>query len=78
MHRLEHEYNAPARLERLGYSYPRWVIGSEEAINRVARDSGRMKLYDAKGNPLLVFSDQWALRATLERDTGLQFLDGAP
>ena len=49
LHRLEHEYGAPCRLERIPCRYPRWVTGPEEEIERVARDRGRMLLYDAKG-----------------------------
>ena len=35
--RLENEYGAPCRLERLPYRYPRWVEGPEAAIERASR-----------------------------------------
>ncbi|HEU4563035.1 MAG TPA: peptide chain release factor 3, partial [Gemmatimonadaceae bacterium] len=41
--RLEHEYGAPCRFERIPYRYPRWVTGSEAAIDRAASGSGRMR-----------------------------------
>jgi len=78
LHRLEHEYGVPCKLEKLGGRFPRWVVGPEEEIARVARDRGCMLLYDAKGNPLLLFQDAWALRWTLERETALTFHDVAP
>ena len=78
LHRLEHEYGVPCKLEKLSARFPRWVVGPEEEIQRVARDRGCQLLYDAKGNPLLLFQDAWALRWTLERETKLTFHDVAP
>jgi hypothetical protein len=37
-----------------------------------------MLLYDAKGNPLILFEDAWGLRWALERETGVAFLEVAP
>jgi len=76
--RLEHEYGVPCRLEKLSYRFPRWVIGKEEDIERVARGRGRMRLYDAKNNSIIVFDDVWTLRSTLQHETVLDFLDAAP
>jgi peptide chain release factor 3 len=78
MHRLEHEYGAPCRLEKITARYPRWVVGKQDDIDRIARDRGRMLLYDAKGNPLILFEDAWGLRWALERETDVTFLEVAP
>ncbi len=78
LHRLEHEYGATARLERISARYPRWVTGPEAEIERIARDRGRMLLYDAKSNPLILFEDSWGLRWALERETAVQFHEVAP
>ena len=78
MHRLEHEYGVVARLEKIAARYPRWVTGSREAIERVARDRGRMLLYDANGQPLILFEDAWGLRWALERVTDVTFHEVAP
>ncbi|MBA3890030.1 MAG: peptide chain release factor 3 [Gemmatimonadaceae bacterium] len=78
LHRLEHEYGVRTRLERITGRYPRWVVGKIEEIERVARERGRLLLYDVKGNPLLLFEDQWGMRWVLDRETGLQFFDVAP
>ena len=51
LHRLEHEYGAPCRIEKISARYPRWVVGPQDEIERIARDRGRMLLYDAKGQP---------------------------
>jgi len=76
--RLQHEYGSPCRFEPLGFRYPRWVTGSEDAIERVASGKGRMLLYDAKGNPLVLFDSEWNLRWALERDSGVTWHDVAP
>jgi len=76
--RLEHEYGAPCRIDRLSYRYPRWVEGTEEDIDRVARGRGRMRLFDAKGNSVLLFEDQWILNSTLRHETALTFHEEMP
>jgi peptide chain release factor 3 len=76
--RLEHEYGAPCRIEKLPYRYPRWVTGPEAAIERASRGSGRMRLYDAKGMSLLVFDELWTLRSTQQHESTLTFHDVAP
>jgi len=76
--RLEHEYNAPCKFEPISMRFPRWVTGPAEAIDRVASLRGRLRLYDAKGNPLLLFEDEYGLRSSLEKDKELTFHDVAP
>jgi peptide chain release factor 3 len=76
--RLENEYGAPCRLERLSYRFPRWVTGPEEVIERVASERGRLRLYDAKGHPLILFEDAWHLRWVEERTPELTFHEAAP
>jgi peptide chain release factor 3 len=78
LHRLEHEYNAPAKLESMGYGHPRWVTGDKSEIERVANWQGRLLVYDVKGHPVMLFSDKWALRAALEREKTVVFHDVSP
>jgi len=78
LHRLEHEYGVRTRLEKISGRYPRWVVGPIPEIERVARERGRMMLYDAKGHPLLLFDDQWAMKWVVDRETALAFHDVAP
>ena len=78
LHRLEHEYGSRCRLEKISGRYPRWVVGPKAEVDRLARDRGRMLLYDAKGNPLLLFDDAWQMRWAIERETGVTFHEVAP
>jgi peptide chain release factor 3 len=76
--RLETEYGAPAKLEALGYGYPRWVTGDKKAIEKAGAAHGRILLYDIKGAPMLLFADRWAMRSAAEKETALTFHEAAP
>jgi peptide chain release factor 3 len=78
LHRLEHEYGVRCRLEKIAGRYPRWVTGPQEAIERAGRERGRSILYDAKGQPLILFDDAWGLRWALERETSVTFHESPP
>ncbi len=78
LHRLEHEYGVPSKLERFGFRYPRWVTGPTKDIDRIASAPERALLYDAKGAPVLLFRDEWHLRWTMQNETALQYHDVAP
>ena len=78
LHRLEHEYGVRCRLEKMAGRFPRWVTGPEAEIERIGRERVRTLLYDAKGNPLVLFEDAWGLRWALERETAVTFHDVAP
>jgi peptide chain release factor 3 len=78
LHRLEHEYGALCRLEKITARYPRWVVGPMAEIERISRDRGRMLLFDAKGSPLILFEDAWGLRWALEREKDVQFYEVSP
>jgi peptide chain release factor 3 len=78
LHRLEHEYGVRCRLEKVPGRFPRWVVGPDAEIERIARDRGRTLLYDAKGHPLLLFEDAWSLRWVLEHETAITFHETAP
>ncbi len=76
--RLESEYAAPCRFEKMTHRWPRWLTGPAAEVERVASGSGRMKVYDHKGNVVVLFQDQWALRRALQHETGVQFHETAP
>lgn len=78
LHRLEHEYGVPCRLERIPYRFPRWVTGPAADIERVAEGRGRLRLYDTKGSPVILFDDAWNLRWATEHETMLTFHEAAP
>ena len=78
VHRLEHEYGVSCRLEKVSGRHPRWVVGSEAAIERIANDPGRTLLFDARGQPLILFDSEWSLRWTLDNEKSVEFHEVAP
>lgn len=78
LHRLEHEYGARCRIDYISGRFPRWVTGPASEIARIAAGSGRMLLYDAAGNPLILFDDEWSLRMVTEREPAVKFQTEAP
>ncbi|MEO7367624.1 MAG: peptide chain release factor 3 [Gemmatimonadaceae bacterium] len=76
--RLETEYGVPCKFEPFAGRYPRWVSGPTEDIERVARGQGTTLLFDAKGNPLLLFQDAWALRYAQDKEKTIRFMETAP
>ncbi|MCL2719005.1 MAG: peptide chain release factor 3 [Lachnospiraceae bacterium] len=70
-HRLESEYNVEIRLENLPYEHIRWVITSKTDFSLLTGTSDMKKVMDLKGNPLLLFINEWSVRMTLDRNEGL-------
>lgn len=73
--RLENEYNCEIRMETLPYSDIRWIKDKEMDMNKLKGVSDVKKVKDLKGNPLLLFSNQWTIRMVLERNEGLELLE---
>ena len=73
--RLENEYNCEIRMETLPYSDIRWIKDREMDMNKLKGVSDVKKVKDLKGNPLLLFSNQWMIRMVLERNEGLELLE---
>ena len=73
--RLENDYNCEIRMETLPYSDIRWIKDREMDMNKLKGVSDVKKVKDLKGNPLLLFSNQWTIRMVLERNEGLELLE---
>ena len=70
--RLENEYNVEIRLENLPYEHIRWIENKDEVdVDRISGTSDMKKVIDMKGNPLLVFVNEWSIGMTLDRNEGL-------
>ena len=72
-YRLENEYRVEIGLEQLPYEYIRWIENKEEIdIKKLQGTSDMKKIQDLKGNPLLLFVNEWSIRMTCERNKGLK------
>ena len=70
-YRLENEYNVEIRLENLPYEHIRWIENTEIDLDRLTGTSDMKKIRDLKGNPLLLFVNQWSVGMTMDRNEGL-------
>lgn len=71
IHRLQHEYGVPAKLESLGMSHARWISGTREAMQKATSMRDRMVLYDQKGQTVLLFANAFAMRWAERESEGL-------
>lgn len=70
-YRLENEYNVEIRLENLPYEHIRWIENKDIDLDKLTGTSDMKKIKDLKGNPLLLFVNQWSVGMTVERNKGL-------
>ncbi|MGE0786290.1 MAG: peptide chain release factor 3 [Sandaracinaceae bacterium] len=76
-YRLEHEYGAPVSLDRMGYSFARWVL---EAGTTDALKAARVPLAvtDVDGLPVALIRDQWELMRLQRDNDAWQWRETAP
>jgi peptide chain release factor 3 len=76
-YRLEHEYGAPVSLDRLGYTFARWVLeaGDPETL-KAARVP--LAVTDLDGLPVALIRDQWELQRLARDNAEWQWRETAP
>ena len=74
-YRLENEYGCEIRLESLPYEYIRWVGDPTTDVTKLKRMNNVKAVKDMKGNPLLLFVNDWMIRMVLEDNEGLELLE---
>ena len=70
-YRLLNEYNVEIILESLAYEHIRWIENKDIDLIKLVGTSDMKKIKDLKGNPLLLFVNQWSIGMTLDRNKGL-------
>jgi peptide chain release factor 3 len=76
--RLINEYNVETRLEPLGYSVARWVIGGWEALEKAGRLFNTMVVKDLWDRPVLLFKNEWNLQQIVADHPELKLNATAP
>ena len=74
-YRLENEYGCDIRLEPLSYSHIRWIKDRTIDPNTLKGVMDVKKVKDMKGNPLLLFNNEWNIRMVLEKNEGLELME---
>lgn len=71
-YRMENEYGCDVRLEPLPYRHIRWIKDPTVNLNNVKCPSDAKRVKDMKGNPLVIFTNEWSVKLLLERNEGLE------
>ncbi|MCX5931437.1 MAG: peptide chain release factor 3 [Cyanobacteria bacterium] len=77
-YRLENEYGVDTRLEPLGFSVARWVVGGWPALESVGRIFNCKAVRDAWDRPVLLFKNEWNLNQLKEDHPELELSAVAP
>ncbi len=73
VHRLKTEYGVEIRMESMPHEYIRWIANKDEFDTaKIIGTSDMKRIKDLKGNPLLLFVHEWAVRTVLEKNKGLE------
>ena len=77
-YRLENEYGVQTRIEPLGFSVARWVVGGWPALEQVGRIFNCKTVRDAWDRPVLLFKNEWNLNQLGEDHPDLELSAVAP
>jgi peptide chain release factor 3 len=77
-YRLENEYGVQTRIEPLGFSVARWVVGGWPALEQVGRIFNCKTVRDAWDRPVLLFKNGWNLNQLAEDHPDLELSAVAP
>jgi peptide chain release factor 3 len=80
-YRLQSEYNAESRVERMSWSIARWwrrpgekppVRGDDTDFPWPDAPDGARLAYDDRGRPIVLFTDEWGIRHFTSRNPGCE------
>ncbi|MGK7891741.1 MAG: peptide chain release factor 3 [Leptolyngbyaceae cyanobacterium] len=76
--RLQNEYGVETRLDPLGFSVARWVVGGWDALEKAGRLFNTATVKDAWGRPVLLFKNEWNCHQAQADHPELQLNSVAP
>lgn len=74
-HRLRNEYNVDLRLIQLPHKFARWLKTKDVDPHKLNLTSSTILANDQKGQPVLIFENQWSIDWALERNKGIELTD---
>ena len=74
-YRLENEYNAKIRMDRLEFSLARWVHAEDFDTVKKILDSRTMLVFDHFDRPLILFANQFTLNYFAEKNPDIKLLE---
>lgn len=74
-YRLENEYNAKIRMDRMDFSLARWVQTNDPDLVKSALDSRTMLVFDHFQRPIILFANQFTLNYFAEKHPDITLLE---
>ncbi|GIO70209.1 peptide chain release factor 3 [Paenibacillus sp. JTLBN-2024] len=75
-YRMKGEYGVDVQLQRMPYQFARWIVGDDIDPSKFRINSTLVK--DKKGNYVVLFENEYAMRTAMEKNPDAKFLDTAP
>ncbi|GAF63993.1 peptide chain release factor 3 [Bacillus sp. TS-2] len=75
-HRLKSEYHVDIQLERLPFSFARWVSGPEKEMESFKKNQ-RNLVTDRDGRIVALFDNDFQMRTAIDKYPGLQFYENS-
>jgi peptide chain release factor 3 len=73
-YRLKNEYGVDLEMNYLPYNLARWLEGNVDLRTIKGMNDG-MIIYDRKGRPVALFTNEWSLRWVSEKNPKIRFLE---
>ncbi|WP_322907390.1 peptide chain release factor 3 [Paenibacillus campi] len=75
-YRMKNEYGVDVQLQRMPFQFARWVVAENLDPSKFRINSTLVK--DKKGNFVVLFENEYAMRTAMEKNPDAQFLQTAP
>ncbi|MHA0858162.1 peptide chain release factor 3 [Paenibacillus sp. CMAA1364] len=75
-YRMKGEYGVEVQLQRMQYQFARWLIDDNVDASKFRINSTLVK--DKKGNYVVLFENEYAMRTAMEKNPNAKFLEMAP
>jgi peptide chain release factor 3 len=77
-YRLKNEYGVEILVERLPYSFARWVIPAKFSSEKLGFTGDALVVEDQFGRQVVLFTNQWFLNRTVDNNKDAHFFEIPP
>jgi len=77
-YRMKGEYGVDVQLQRMSYQFARWIVDEENKIDPGKFRINSQLVTDKKGNYVVLFENEYAMRTAMDKNPTAKFLETAP
>ncbi|WP_152396767.1 peptide chain release factor 3 [Paenibacillus guangzhouensis] len=77
-YRMKGEYGVDVQLQRMSYQFARWIVDEENKIDPSKFRINSQLVTDKKGNYVVLFENEYAMRTAMDKNPTAKFLETAP